>query len=198
MGYLTAVMLYNDTLDDLCKDKDLGKHLNSAVCGWYGRDRDPYILEIGRSQSRVVSCGHADYPQIVMLWRNSAYAFSDQFDQHVTDEIIDFAIRELQQVKRSRARRKTEERGTRDERTAPSAERQPGGSGDAVLDAEIVRVHTVLLERLKLKYAGDCECGNCFQVPGDVIMNAANLISYSLPRPMKSRKAMIRQPSKPR
>jgi hypothetical protein len=60
---------------------------------------------------------------------------------------------------------------------------QLGGSGDAVLDAEIVRVHTVLLERLKLKYAGDCKCGNCFLVPGDIIMNAANLISYSLPRP---------------
>jgi hypothetical protein len=65
--------------------------------------------------------------------------------------------------------------------SAPTAF-QSDGSGDAALDAEIVRVHSMLLERLKLKYAGDCKCGNCQLVPADVIMNAANLISYSLPR----------------
>lgn len=103
MGYLTAVMLYNDTLDDLCKDPKLGENLNRAVCGWYSRDRDSYRLQIGRNQSRVVSCGHADYPQIVMLWRNAAYAFNDQFDKHATDEMIDFAIKELKSIKRHRA-----------------------------------------------------------------------------------------------
>lgn len=56
-------------------------------------------------RSRIVSQGHADYPQIVMLWRNTAYAFSDQFDEHVTDEIIDFAIKELKQIKRYRQRK---------------------------------------------------------------------------------------------
>lgn len=57
-------------------------------------------------------------------------------------------------------------------------------SAEAVdsISTEIARVHSVLLERMKLKYAGDCKCGNCHLVPVDVIMNAANLISYSLPQ----------------
>lgn len=59
---------------------------------------------------------------------------------------------------------------------------QSGDSVDAVLITEIARVHSVLLDRMKLKYAGDCKCGDCHLVPIDVIMNAANLISYSLPR----------------
>lgn len=53
---------------------------------------------------------------------------------------------------------------------------------DEDLLTEITRVYQTLLERLKLKYAGDCKCGNCRLVPADIIMNAANIISYSLPR----------------
>jgi hypothetical protein len=120
MGYLTAVMLYNDTLHDLCKDPKLGENLNSAVCGWYSRDRDHYRLQIGRNHSRVVSSGHADYPQIIMLWQNTAYAFNDQFDKHATDEMIDFAIKELKSIKRHRARSQIEEPGTGDEVAAAS------------------------------------------------------------------------------
>lgn len=105
MGYLTSVMVYNDMLEEIRNDTEFGQHLWSAVLAWNGRTRSRTRLQIGRHQSCVVSQAHADHPQIVMLWRNSAYAFSDHLDPHVTDEMIDFAIKELKNIKRYRARK---------------------------------------------------------------------------------------------
>lgn len=72
-----------------------------------------------------------------------------------------------------------------------------GGAEEALLN-EIRRVHATLLDRLKLKYAGDCKCGNCFLVPGDVILNAANLISYSLRRQDEEPKQSVGDERHPR
>lgn len=110
MGFLTGVLVFNDEVSNLRENPKLGEDLFRAVCGWDTRDRDEYITRIGRHQSRVVCQAHADYPQIVMLWQNSAYFFGDAYDKHA-DDVIDFAIKHLQDVKRYRERKKKGEAG---------------------------------------------------------------------------------------
>lgn len=106
MGFLTGVLVLNDEVDQIRDNPKLGEDLFHAVCGWNGRDRDPFITRLGRHTSRVISQGHADYPQIVMLWQNAAYFFGDPFDKHADDEMIDFAIKQLKDIKRFRASKK--------------------------------------------------------------------------------------------
>lgn len=108
MGFLTGVLVLNDEVDQLRQNEKLGEDLFHAVCGWHARDRDRFITHIGRHQSRVICQGHADGPQIVMLWQNTAYFFGDPFDKHA-DSVIDFAIRQLQETKRYREREKAKE-----------------------------------------------------------------------------------------
>lgn len=79
MGFNTVAVIYNDHLHRLKEDDGrIAKDIAKAIQHWSVRDRDSMATWFGCGQ--VVSMGHADYPQVVVVGRNSGRPLSECTD----------------------------------------------------------------------------------------------------------------------
>lgn len=76
MGFNTVAVLYNDF--DFSKQPDMHLRIHAAMRGWSWRDRDRLATHFGAGQ--VISQAHADYPQVVIVGKNTGYPLHEAND----------------------------------------------------------------------------------------------------------------------
>lgn len=86
MGFNTVAVLYNDF--NFSKQTDIGERIHSAMRGWSWRDRDRMATHFGAGE--VISQAHADYPQVVVVGRNTGKPVSEAtgLDRMALDQMV--------------------------------------------------------------------------------------------------------------
>lgn len=71
MGYNTTVVIYNDALNEIEKDKDFGKNLYDAIMRNVGSNK-PELIHTGRmSAGEVIEQHHSSFDVIVKIGGNT-------------------------------------------------------------------------------------------------------------------------------
>lgn len=93
MGYNTVAVVMNDTIDMVADDKQFGKRLYNAVLDAASSKRRVDVAAhtstggIAVNAATVLSCQHADEPQIVVVKHNTGYVY--QYQKTLPDHVIE-------------------------------------------------------------------------------------------------------------
>lgn len=91
MGFNTVAVLYNDF--NFATYAKLGHRIAEAIRGYSYRDRDPMVTNFGAGV--VISQAHADWPQVVVVGRNTGKPIEDcnDLDYHTVQRLAECLIR---------------------------------------------------------------------------------------------------------
>jgi hypothetical protein len=108
MGYNTVAVLYNDHTHIIRDSGPVGKRIADAMQSWSIRKRDHLATHFGCGQ--VISQDHADYPQVVVVGRNTGRPLHEcnDLDFYALDQLSDALIRHGYTVKPPKKKAKSD------------------------------------------------------------------------------------------
>jgi hypothetical protein len=93
MGYNTVAVFMNDTIDMVADDNEFGKRLYDATLEASGRRKKVDVPAhsarrgIACNAATILSCRHADDPQVVVVKQNTGYVYN--YKETLPDHVIE-------------------------------------------------------------------------------------------------------------
>jgi len=95
MGYNSVVLILNDCLNEIKKDKEFGDKVDDAVMRLHNGNQVDINSGCCVNAATAISCQHADVTQIIAVGGNCATVLANLWGNHHTEEGRVFLLKSL-------------------------------------------------------------------------------------------------------